>query len=128
MSTSWRLLTLLLAAAIAAHVLMLAGHDPAAEASAADAAIYVGVHAQEPLMAQSGFPSGQPHHSAAVLGAACVVVLTGVLLATAFLRRLRLLQQLPGLRVALPKLPLVPRRLPSRPPRTPVAEGVVLLT
>jgi hypothetical protein len=112
---------LLLSAALIAHVLMLAGHEHGDHAPAAA----VVTHAEAATTTHDAPAPLHPGHAAA-LGAACLVALAGVVIGARLLvppRRAR-----PGSVRWRPRPSAAPLATspPLRPPRTPVAERVVL--
>jgi hypothetical protein len=129
MSRRWRLLGLLLSAALVAHVFMLAGHhhDPVQHTSAAGVVAHgpggshaiAGPHAPAPTDDDRG---------AAAVAAGCLVVLAGAVLGFWLQSRFRAGTRALVWRRLLPPPVSPPVMRLLRPPRTPVVERVVLLT
>lgn len=121
----------LLTAALVAHVFMLAGHDHSGAGHASTAAVVT--HVDAGTSAETGAATTETTDDgsgAAALGAACLVILVAALhggcrrsgWSGADGRSLVRRQHPPW----TTELPRVAR--PLRPPRTPIAERVVLLT
>jgi hypothetical protein len=129
---SWRrqLFGSLLAAALVAHVFMLAGHHHGGTGHASTAAVVT--HLVSGTSTVTGSSTAQPtgaRSGTAALGAACLVVLATALFGC---RRSsgpgtddRSLVRRQG---PPPTTALAREARPLRPPRTPIAERVVLLT